>query len=284
MAATTVTSSSVGLTWQPSTDNVGVTGYAVYRNGARIGTSPGNSFMDSSVAGGTTYQYTVAAFDAAGNNSAQSSPALPVTTPPSTTSNPTVLQTVGSNTNTVTLSPTAAGDTLVLGASLYTGATNNITSVTDSAGDTWHKIGSASTSGHNSDGELWYASGVPAGVTSITVTTAATSLALQAQEISHVSTVDGSSLVSNTSTAAASGPVTPSGSGELGVCLVAGHANAQTITLGSGWTAPAPQHQSAGIGIATVILGDQVTGTAALTCSGSFSTAMYWAAGLAVLK
>ena len=284
LATTTVASSSVGLTWQPSTDNVGVTGYDVYRNGTLIGTSPTSSYTDSTVASGTSYQYTVAAFDAAKNISTQSSPALSITTPPSTTAGPRVLQTVSANTKTVTFSPTTAGDTLVLGASLYTGTTNNITSVTDSAGDAWHKIGAASVSGHNSDGELWYASGVPAGVTSITATTAATSLALQAQEISGVSSVEGSSLASDTSAAAASGPITPSSSGRLGVCLVAGHASAQSITLGSGWTAPISQQESAGTGIATVLLGDQVTGTATLTCSGSFSATMYWAAGLAVLK
>jgi chitodextrinase len=72
----------VSLTWNASTDNVGVTGYTIYRNGSAlttVGASP-TSFTDSSVAFGSSYSYTVDAFDAAGNHSAQSLAAL-VSTP-----------------------------------------------------------------------------------------------------------------------------------------------------------------------------------------------------------
>lgn len=72
------TNSSVLLTWTGSTDNVGVAGYEVYRNGVKIATVTTTSYTDPSVASGVTYSYTVKAFDAAGNRSAFST-ALSVT-------------------------------------------------------------------------------------------------------------------------------------------------------------------------------------------------------------
>jgi Fibronectin type III domain len=82
LTAQSVSSKSVTLNWNPSTDNVAVTGYTVYRNGtARTTTgASATTYTDQSVAPSTTYSYTVDAFDAAGNHSAQSSP-LAVTTP-----------------------------------------------------------------------------------------------------------------------------------------------------------------------------------------------------------
>jgi chitodextrinase len=63
----------VGLSWSPSTDNVAVAGYAIYRNGTLVGTSSTASYTDTGLTDGTTYSYTVAAYDAAGNTSVQSS-------------------------------------------------------------------------------------------------------------------------------------------------------------------------------------------------------------------
>ncbi|WP_282971363.1 GH12 family glycosyl hydrolase domain-containing protein [Actinospica acidithermotolerans] len=72
LAVTGVTSSSASLSWSPSTDNVGVAGYRVYRNGVQVGTSTGTTFTDTGLSASTQYTYTVAAYDAAGNVSAQS--------------------------------------------------------------------------------------------------------------------------------------------------------------------------------------------------------------------
>lgn len=82
LTATAISSSRIDLSWNPSTDNVGVTGYKVYRGGDQIGTSSTTSYSDTGLSPGTTYSYTVASYDAAGNTSAQSSPAS-ATTPPS---------------------------------------------------------------------------------------------------------------------------------------------------------------------------------------------------------
>jgi fibronectin type 3 domain-containing protein len=70
---------SVELGWSGSADNVGVTGYRIIRSGVQAGTSPTPAFNDTGLASGTTYSYTVSAFDAAGNESGPSQP-LAVTT------------------------------------------------------------------------------------------------------------------------------------------------------------------------------------------------------------
>jgi hypothetical protein len=64
----------VELSWSPTTDNVAVTGYDVYRDGSIIGASPGTRFADYTVESGLAYQYAVLALDAAGNRSPMSSP------------------------------------------------------------------------------------------------------------------------------------------------------------------------------------------------------------------
>src|SRR4051794_24007711 len=69
-----VSSTSVDLSWNAATDDVGVTGYPVYSDGIAIGTPPSTSFSDATVVAGTTYEYSVDAVDAAQNHSAQSAP------------------------------------------------------------------------------------------------------------------------------------------------------------------------------------------------------------------
>jgi len=65
-------SSQVDLAWTASTDNVGVTGYQVVRNGAVLTTVIGTSYSDLSAAANATYVYSIRAFDGAGNFSALS--------------------------------------------------------------------------------------------------------------------------------------------------------------------------------------------------------------------
>jgi chitodextrinase len=64
----------VSLTWAAATDNVGVTGYKVYRGGVLVGTPAGPSFVDTGLVNGTAYTYTIAAVDAAANGSALTAP------------------------------------------------------------------------------------------------------------------------------------------------------------------------------------------------------------------
>lgn len=69
------------LSWNASTDNVGVAGYEIRRDAASIGTVNAlSAAINNGIAPNTTYAMTVRAYDAAGNYSAWSS-ALSVTTP-----------------------------------------------------------------------------------------------------------------------------------------------------------------------------------------------------------
>jgi hypothetical protein len=61
------------------TYSVGVAGYKVYRAGTQIATVTGTSYQDSGLDASTAYSYTVAAYDAAGNTSAQSASASATT-------------------------------------------------------------------------------------------------------------------------------------------------------------------------------------------------------------
>ena len=62
----------VVLDWAPSTDNVGVVAYAIYRGGVLVGTATGSNFLDSGLNPATSYSYQVRALDSAGNQSGAS--------------------------------------------------------------------------------------------------------------------------------------------------------------------------------------------------------------------
>jgi len=79
LSGTAVSSSQINLSWGASTDNIGVTGYRIYRGGIQIGTSVTNSYSNTGLSPSTTYSYTVSAYDAAGNVSGQST-SISVTT------------------------------------------------------------------------------------------------------------------------------------------------------------------------------------------------------------
>ena len=80
LAVTAATTNQVSLSWTAATDNVGVAGYKVLRDGSQVNTTASTTYTDSPVLPGTTYNYTVRAYDAAGNTSADSNVAN-VTTP-----------------------------------------------------------------------------------------------------------------------------------------------------------------------------------------------------------
>src|SRR6266850_2980753 len=87
LSASAISASQINLSWNASTDPVGVTGYNVMRNGVLIAAVSVLTYADTGLSPSTTYPYTVAAFNAAGYTSAQSAPLL-VTTPSSTPPGP----------------------------------------------------------------------------------------------------------------------------------------------------------------------------------------------------
>jgi glucose/arabinose dehydrogenase len=71
----TASGTTVTVRWSPATDNVGVTGYEVLRDGTVVGSTSGaatTSFTDSGLAANTRYRYQVRARDAQANRSAPS--------------------------------------------------------------------------------------------------------------------------------------------------------------------------------------------------------------------
>ncbi len=62
--------STISLSWAAASDDVGVAGYSVYRNGTRIANTGSTSFKFSGLSCGTSYKLGVAAYDSAGNRSA----------------------------------------------------------------------------------------------------------------------------------------------------------------------------------------------------------------------
>jgi len=79
------TSTSVSLSWNPSTDNVGVAGYEVYNGSTKVNASlvANPSYTVTGLAASTSYTFTVKARDAADNVSAASNAVTATTNPAS---------------------------------------------------------------------------------------------------------------------------------------------------------------------------------------------------------
>lgn len=82
------TPTSLSISWDPSEDSVGVSGYCVYADGAVFGNTIDTSFTFTSLLPDTSYELNVSAMDDAGNESGLSAtlsattPAIPDTEPP----------------------------------------------------------------------------------------------------------------------------------------------------------------------------------------------------------
>ena len=84
LASVALDSHTIRLTWGASTDNVGVVGYNIRRDGRNVASQRDGTttFQDEQLEPGTTYTYQVRAFDAAGNESALSDPTAATTPEP----------------------------------------------------------------------------------------------------------------------------------------------------------------------------------------------------------
>ena len=92
LTTTSISQSTVTLSWNASTDNVGVTGYGLYLESIGVGSTTQTSSVFSGLSCGTSYTLGVDAFDAAGNRSTISSlivstNACPDTSPPTAPTN-----------------------------------------------------------------------------------------------------------------------------------------------------------------------------------------------------
>ena len=84
---TAVTSSSVSLAWNPSSDNLGVTSYDILNGSSVAGSTAGTSFTAGGLAPSTSFSFSVRARDAAGNASAPSAAVAATTQAATTTAN-----------------------------------------------------------------------------------------------------------------------------------------------------------------------------------------------------
>jgi len=66
---TSKTAASIDFAWDASTDNIGVTGYTVYSGDTPLESTDQTVLTLTNLASGTTYEFTVRAYDAAGNES-----------------------------------------------------------------------------------------------------------------------------------------------------------------------------------------------------------------------
>ncbi len=294
LAGVPVSSSQVNLSWKPSTDTTGITGYDVYRGSTLLATTSGTgtTFSDQTAVPGSVNTYTVDARDGVGNVSPPSPPAS-VTTPPGPPP-PALAAWAGATEATAATSltgtfpgTTATGDLLVLSASEYNGSSNHITSVTDSAGNTWARIGAYAAAGHNSNGEMWYSADAKPTATVTVHNTSAVSQSFVIQAFTGVAATNALDVAAGTAgsgTSAASGSAAATMTHELAVGFVAGHASAQPIAVTSpGYTSQA-QQTTPGI-VATVVTGYQVLGAPSpQTFSATFAKPMYWSAGIALFR
>lgn len=134
LSATPASPTQVNLSWTASTDNIGVTGYYIQRNGVVIKDtlSTATTFTDSTAAASTAYTYNVVAYDAAKNPSPISNtatattpaPPAPVdTTPPPAPTNLSAVLTP-TTPNQVNLSWSAVTDPSgIKGYNIYRGTT-----------------------------------------------------------------------------------------------------------------------------------------------------------------
>ena len=83
LTASAPSSHQVDLAWSPSSDDTGVAGYQIFRDGAQIATSPVPAYTDATARPETAYRYEVAAYDPTRNTSDLSNTAS-VTTPAAT--------------------------------------------------------------------------------------------------------------------------------------------------------------------------------------------------------
>ncbi|MCX7922709.1 MAG: fibronectin type III domain-containing protein [Clostridia bacterium] len=73
LIAADVSDTTVTLAWGTATDNAGVSGYVIYRDGSKIATISGTSYTATGLVSGKTYKFEVRAYDVVNNISPDSS-------------------------------------------------------------------------------------------------------------------------------------------------------------------------------------------------------------------
>jgi chitodextrinase len=179
LRATSATGSSITVAWTASTDNVGVTGYGLYRNGTSTGTTASLSATFSGLSCGTGYTLAVDAFDAAGNRSAKASITASTSAcpPPADTQPPTVpggLRATAATATSIAVAWTASSDNVaVTGYGVYNGTSN----VGSTASTSYTVSGLSCGTAYTISVDAYDAAGNRSGKASMSASTAACSAA-----------------------------------------------------------------------------------------------------------
>ncbi|MGZ4569677.1 MAG: beta strand repeat-containing protein [Blastococcus sp.] len=241
LAATSVATSRVTLSWTPSSG--GVAGYTVYSGGAPLGNvSPGSTtFIDTTVNASSSYSYTVAAFNLSGQYSAMSNAAA-VTTP---ARSPVFVQGIATSPGsrlpslTLTLSkPVSAGDLLVGWFGQYNAA-GQVT-VSDNVNGAWTRS-SASETWSNGTGDIALftvanSKAAPGGL-SVTISASAPAYLQEAiadfSGVATTSPLDQAAVGYSTGTTVIGGPTAATPAGDLVIAAVITGGQPGNITPGS---------------------------------------------------
>jgi len=242
VSASPTSSTTVRVGWLASTENVGVTGYSIYRDGVWLADVNDTqlSYVDGTAAAGVTYSYTVVAFDAANNRSAPSV-AASVTMPASAAGYvQSATMSTGSRVTSVgarLASPVAAGDLLVGWFGQYD-ATGTV-AVSDDVNGAWTRVPGTTFSSGSGDIALYYKENSAAAPNGVTVTMsagAATYLQAVVDDYGGVS-ASGSLLASSVAkgygTAVGSGATAAVPAGSLVVAAMMTGGSPGTVTPGS---------------------------------------------------
>jgi chitodextrinase len=171
LSASAISSSQISLSWNASTDNVGVAGYAIYRGGTQVATTGSTTYSDTGLSPSTSYTYAVSAYDAVGNAS-----------PQSTYANATTLAQSGrswAHRQTGARNSSAASNALAFGAATQSGdliivevdwsSASTFTSLSDSQGNVYTQIGAEQSSAAvGVKSRLYYAKNIRGGADTIT--------------------------------------------------------------------------------------------------------------------
>jgi chitodextrinase len=137
LAATAVSSSQIDLSWNASTDNVGVAGYKIYDYyGTYLKSVNTTSTSFTGLNPNTNYCFTVSAYDAAGNESTQSNQACATTLSSGYDISGKVTDSIGVGLTGVTITLTGTGSTSTItdsnGNYTFSGAQNGYYTITPS--------------------------------------------------------------------------------------------------------------------------------------------------------
>jgi chitodextrinase len=139
LVTTSRTATSIALSWSASTDNVGVVGYGLYRDGTLVGTSSVTTGIFAGLACNTSYSLAIDAYDAAGNRSQKTGALVTTTACPDTTapSTPTGLAAANVGQTSLTLNWNASSDNVaVAGYDVYRNSAKMASVATTSSSQT----------------------------------------------------------------------------------------------------------------------------------------------------